>query len=48
MKIVRYEDNSGIKLGAVKGDGVVELTRRFSSLSGDTIELIKQWPHLQA
>ena len=47
MKIVRYEDKSGAKLGAVKGEGVVELTRRFPSLSDHTIELITQWPHLR-
>ena len=46
MKIVRYEDKSGTKLGAVKGDGVVELTRRLPLLSDDIIELIKQWPDL--
>jgi 2-keto-4-pentenoate hydratase/2-oxohepta-3-ene-1,7-dioic acid hydratase in catechol pathway len=40
MKIVRYEDKSGAKLGAVTGEGVVELTRRFLSLSDNTIELI--------
>jgi 2-keto-4-pentenoate hydratase/2-oxohepta-3-ene-1,7-dioic acid hydratase in catechol pathway len=34
-------------LGAVKGEGVVELTRRFPSLSDNTIELITQWPHLR-
>ena len=48
MKIVRYEDKSGTKLGAVKGDGVVELTRRFPLLSDDMIELIKQWPRSEA
>ncbi len=47
MKIVRYEDKSGTKLGAVKGDGVVELTRRFPWLSDDMIELIEQWPDLK-
>ena len=33
MKIVRYKDEIGVKLGAVKGDGVIDLTRRFPSLS---------------
>ena len=33
MKIVRYKDETGVKLGAVKGDGVIDLTRRFPSLS---------------
>jgi len=44
MKIIRYEEKGGIKLGVVKGDGVIELTRRFLSLSDNTIELISQWP----
>jgi 2-keto-4-pentenoate hydratase/2-oxohepta-3-ene-1,7-dioic acid hydratase in catechol pathway len=47
MKIVRYEAKSGAKLGAVKGEGVVELTRRFPSLSDNTIELITQWASLK-
>jgi 2-keto-4-pentenoate hydratase/2-oxohepta-3-ene-1,7-dioic acid hydratase in catechol pathway len=47
MKIVRYEDKSGTKLGAVKRDGVIELTWRFPLLSDDMIELIKQWPDLK-
>jgi 2-keto-4-pentenoate hydratase/2-oxohepta-3-ene-1,7-dioic acid hydratase in catechol pathway len=47
MKIVRYEDTSGAKLDAVKGEGVVELTRRFLSLFDNTIELIEQRPRLR-
>ena len=47
MKIVRYEEKGGIKLGVVKGDGVIELTRRLLSLSDNTIELISQWPWLK-
>jgi hypothetical protein len=43
MKIVRYKDETGVKLGAVKGDGVIDLTRRFPSLSDNAIELIQQW-----
>ena len=46
MKIVRYEDHDGVKLGAVKGEGVVDLGRRFRSLSDNAIELIKQWRDL--
>ena len=46
MKIVRYEDHDGAKLGAVKGEGVVDLGRRFPSLSDNAIELIKQWRDL--
>jgi ureidoglycolate lyase len=47
MKIVRYEDRGGAKLGAVKGEGVVELTRPVPSLADDTLELIRQWTHLK-
>jgi 2-keto-4-pentenoate hydratase/2-oxohepta-3-ene-1,7-dioic acid hydratase in catechol pathway len=47
MKIVRYEDRSGAKLGVIKEEGVVELTRRFPPLSDNMIELIKQWAHLK-
>jgi hypothetical protein len=43
MKIVRYKDETGVKLGAVKGDGVIDLTRRFRSLPDKAIELIQQW-----
>ena len=43
MKIVRYKDETGVKLGAVKGDGVIDLTRRFPSLSDKSIELIQMW-----
>jgi len=46
VKIVRYEDHDGVKLGAVKGEGVVDLGRRFRSLSDNAIELIKQWRDL--
>jgi len=48
MKIVRYEDRSGVKLGAVKGEGVVALTRRLPLFSNNGIELIEGWPHLKA
>lgn len=47
MKIVRYEDKGVVKLGAVSGQGVVELTRRFSSLADSAIDLIRQWPNLR-
>ena len=48
MKIVRYKDETGVKLGAVKGDGVIDLTRRFPSLSDKAIELIQQWSEAEA
>ena len=34
MKIVRYKDEAGLKLGAVKGEGLIDLNRRLPSLSG--------------
>jgi len=43
MKIVRYVEKNGVKLGAVKGDGVVDLTRIFPSLSDNIVELIQRW-----
>lgn len=43
MKIVRYAEKNGVKLGAVKGNGVVDLTRIFPSLSDNTIDLIQRW-----
>ena len=43
MKIVRYEDKNAVKLGAVKGDGVINLTRRFPSIFDNAIELIERW-----
>ena len=43
MKIVRYVEKNGVKLGAVKGNGVIDLTRRFPSLSDRAIELIQEW-----
>lgn len=46
MKIVRYADHEDARLGAVKGEGVVDLGRRFPSLSDNTIELINQWRDL--
>jgi 2-keto-4-pentenoate hydratase/2-oxohepta-3-ene-1,7-dioic acid hydratase in catechol pathway len=47
MKIVRYQDRSGARLGAIQGEGVVELTRRFPSLADNTIGLITQWTNLK-
>src|SRR5215831_2829981 len=47
MKILRYQEKNGVKLGAVKGEGIVELTRHFSFLHRNTIELISRWPELK-
>ena len=44
MKIVRYKDETGVKLGAVKGDGVIDLnppipfSLRQSNRANPTVE----------
>jgi 2-keto-4-pentenoate hydratase/2-oxohepta-3-ene-1,7-dioic acid hydratase in catechol pathway len=47
MKIVRYLEKQHAKLGAVKGEGVIDLTAHFPSLSDDAIELIEEWTNLK-
>jgi 2-keto-4-pentenoate hydratase/2-oxohepta-3-ene-1,7-dioic acid hydratase in catechol pathway len=47
MKLVRYEDKAEAKLGAVKGDGVIELTKRLPSLSDRMTDLISRWSDLR-
>jgi 2-keto-4-pentenoate hydratase/2-oxohepta-3-ene-1,7-dioic acid hydratase in catechol pathway len=47
MKVIRYVEKNAVKLGAVKGEGIIDLTRRFPSLSDDTIGLIRQWSELK-
>jgi ureidoglycolate lyase len=47
VKIVRYEDHEGAKLGAIKGECIIDLGRRFPSLSDNAVELIKQWRDLK-
>jgi 2-keto-4-pentenoate hydratase/2-oxohepta-3-ene-1,7-dioic acid hydratase in catechol pathway len=47
MKILRYQEKSGVKLGAVKGEGIVELTCHFPFLHHNTIAFISRWPELK-
>jgi 2-keto-4-pentenoate hydratase/2-oxohepta-3-ene-1,7-dioic acid hydratase in catechol pathway len=47
MKLVRYADKSSIKLGVVRDDCVIDLSRRWPSLSDDMIGLIRMWPDIQ-
>jgi 2-keto-4-pentenoate hydratase/2-oxohepta-3-ene-1,7-dioic acid hydratase in catechol pathway len=47
MKLVRYSDGSGTKLGVVKGDGVIDLGKRWPSLSDDMIGLINLWSEVR-
>ena len=46
MRLARYSDKGEIKLGAVKGDGLVELGKRFPAASHDMIDLIRMWPEV--
>jgi 2-keto-4-pentenoate hydratase/2-oxohepta-3-ene-1,7-dioic acid hydratase in catechol pathway len=48
MKLVRYEDQSGVKLGAVKGEGIVDLTTPMPSVSDNMVDLISRWNDLSA
>jgi 2-keto-4-pentenoate hydratase/2-oxohepta-3-ene-1,7-dioic acid hydratase in catechol pathway len=48
MKLVRYQDKSGVKLGTVKGDGIIDLTTPITSISDNMIDLITDWPDLRA
>ena len=48
MKLVRYEDRSGVKLGAVKGEGIVDLSTPMPSVSDNMIDLISRWTNLRA
>jgi len=43
MKIVTYATAAGTRLGAVAGEGVVDLTRHVPGTPGDMISLIRQW-----
>ena len=43
MKLVTYSDHGDIKLGAIKGDGVIDLRKRIPSLPGEMIALIDKW-----
>lgn len=48
MKLVRYSDKGGAKLGAVKGDGIIGLSGRIASIADNMIELIAGWPGYRA
>ena len=47
MKLVRYSTNSGAKIGAVKSDGIVDLSGRIASIGDNMIELITRWADLR-
>jgi len=48
MKLVRYQDGSGVKIGIVKGDGIIDLTKAMPSISDNMHDLIACWPDLRA
>jgi 2-keto-4-pentenoate hydratase/2-oxohepta-3-ene-1,7-dioic acid hydratase in catechol pathway len=48
MKLVRYKDQSGVKLGAVKGEGIVDLSTPMPSVSDNMVDLISRWTNLRA
>jgi len=43
MKLVTYSDGDRVRLGLVKGDGVVDLGKHIAELPRDMIGLISQW-----
>lgn len=43
MKLVTYAAGAGPRLGAVVGDGVVDVARHISGLPADMIALIRHW-----
>ncbi|HEY2663362.1 MAG TPA: fumarylacetoacetate hydrolase family protein [Candidatus Binataceae bacterium] len=47
MKLVRHSTNNGAKIGAVKGDGIVDLSGRIASIGDNMIELIARWSDLR-
>ncbi|HEY2487387.1 MAG TPA: fumarylacetoacetate hydrolase family protein [Candidatus Binataceae bacterium] len=47
MKLVRYSTNSGARIGAVKGDRIVDLSGPVPALDDNMIELIMRWPDLR-
>ena len=48
MKLATYSDRGIVKLGAIKGDGVVDLRKHLPALPAGMIELIAQWPGVQS
>jgi hypothetical protein len=43
MKLVRHSINSGTKIGAVKGAGILDRSGRIASIGDNMIELIARW-----
>src|SRR6516225_9798734 len=46
MKLARYSVKGEVKLGAVKGDGLVALGKRFPAAADNMIDLITAWPEV--
>ncbi len=47
MKLVRYSDASKVRLGVIKGDGVIDLSNRVAGVSESMIDLIADWDRLR-
>jgi 2-keto-4-pentenoate hydratase/2-oxohepta-3-ene-1,7-dioic acid hydratase in catechol pathway len=47
MKLVRYSDASKVRLGVIKGDGVIDLSNRVAGVSESMIALIADWDRLR-
>jgi len=47
MRLLRYTDESGVKIGVVKNDGVIDLSKRYP-ISDDMVRFIQMWPDLRS
>lgn len=48
MKLVTYVTGAGPRLGAVRGEDVIDVGRHVAGAPGDMIGLIRQWPIVRA
>jgi len=47
MRLLRYTDENGVKIGVVKNDGVIDLSKRYP-ISDDMVRFIQMWPDLRS
>jgi 2-keto-4-pentenoate hydratase/2-oxohepta-3-ene-1,7-dioic acid hydratase in catechol pathway len=48
MKLVTYSDQGKVKVGAIKGDGVIDLTAHVPALPNEMSALIERWDDLRS
>ncbi|HUO03618.1 MAG TPA: fumarylacetoacetate hydrolase family protein [Candidatus Binataceae bacterium] len=48
MKLVAFSERGNVKLGAVKEDGIVDLSKHIPTLPTNMIELIERWDEVQS